>query len=335
MKRTIPTLIVLVALGHSTSSEACSIFTAHDDATVLVGNNEDWYGNYKSILWFTPPEDGKYGYVAWGFEELDHFSQGGMNDQGLFWDALATPALPIENCTGTQPFTLTTLEELLQNAATVEEAIEFLEECYYADMLEEAQFMFVDANGDSAIFEGDQIIYPEDGVDYQIGLNFYWSNPSLGNYPDWRLDVLTAMMEDGLELSVDYFAEMADAAHQGVVSYDGLYTRYTTVSVLGSGEFHLYYNLMWDDPIVFDLAEEFELGPHEYEMHDLFYGDSDTDSDTDGDTDTDTDVDTDSDSDAGVDAGVDPGDDGDCGCATAGVVGSSSLLLALMEILSL
>ena len=158
-------------------------------------------------------------------------------------------------------------------------------------------------------------------------MNFYWSNPDLGNYPDWRLDVLTEMMEDGLDLSIDYFTEMADAVHQGMVSYDGLYTRYTTVAELGTGEFHLYYDLMYDTPIVFDLEEEFELGPHEYEMYDLFYGDADSDTDSDSDSDSDTDAD--ADSDAGADSGAEGGDEGNCGCSSAGArsSGLTSLLL--------
>jgi choloylglycine hydrolase len=325
---TIVWVCAVATVATTAPADACSVFTAHDDVTVLAANNEDYFGDIPTILWFVPPEGDKHGYVAWGYAD-NHFSQGGMNDQGLFWDGLATPSLPIENCTGTKPFTLMTMEEVMQDSATVEEAIANLLEYDYSAVLEPAQFLFVDANGDSAIFEGDLVIYP-DAVDYQIALNFYWSNPDLGGYPDWRLDVLSDMMESGLELTVDYFTEMADAAHQGTVAYDQIYTRYTTVAELGSGEFYLYYDLMYGYPIVFDLEEELELGPHEYDMYELFYGDADSDSDSDGDSDSDSDVDTDTDSDAGADAGTDGGDEGDCGCASTGAP-STGLAAVLLE----
>jgi hypothetical protein len=233
----------------------------------LAGNNEDGPSGDPTSLWFVPPEDGKYGYVAYGYS--NHFSQGGMNDQGLFWDGLATPLLECTTCDGQQPFTLTTLEEVMQDSATVQEAIDNLRQYNIGGVISRAQFFIADANGDSAIFEGDEVITPEHN--YQIGTNFYQSDPSLGNYPCWRYELLEQMMQDDLELTMDYFTEMAEAAHQGLDPGAGVYTRYTTVHDLKNGFFYLYFDMDWDRCIKFDLAEELSQPAHEYLMADLTY----------------------------------------------------------------
>jgi len=311
--RTCPIALVLavVVLAGQDRAEACSVFTAHDGAGAFAGNNEDYYGYIPTIIWFVPPGEGTYGYVAYGYED-NHFSQGGINDQGLFWDGLATPCLEITGPVGDKPFVLTALEEVMQVAATVDEAITALREYDFSDALECATLLLADRFGNAAIFEGDLVTVPGDGKDYLIATNFIPSQPDLGNYPCWRYETLTGMMEDGFELTFDDFAGMAEAAHQGEVSYSGIYTRYTTVADLVNGVFYLYYDLDWDNPIAFDLEEELALGEHEYDMIELFYGDSDADGDTDGDADTDTGTD------EGDDTDADDGEDPNCGCSTAG-----------------
>jgi choloylglycine hydrolase len=334
---------VLAVLTGLSPARPCSVFTAHDAQTVLAGNNEDYYGGDPTIIWFVPPENGKYGFVAWGFQE-NHFSQGGMNDQGLFWDGMATAALEITNDTGTKPFTITTLEEVMQVSATVDEAITALREYQLSGVLGSAQLMFADRFGNSAIFEGDEVIYP--AGDYQVGTNFLNSHPELGGHPCWRYDTLTAMMESGLELTVAYFTEMADAVHQGTEVGPGIYTRYTTIGDLVEGMIYLYMDLDYDNYVLIDLAAHMARGsPHEYRMSDLFIslpdgGDQDAgmDAGIDAGTDAgdqaaadvggDVGADVGGDLDAGtVDAGEDPGDNGGCNC---GSTGSPGLLLLLL-----
>ena len=55
-------------------------------ASGLVGNNEDYKIPYTRV-WFVPPENGKYGRVYFGYDNWS--PQGGMNDQGLFFDFFA------------------------------------------------------------------------------------------------------------------------------------------------------------------------------------------------------------------------------------------------------
>ncbi len=66
--------------------QSCTVFYAADENVALAGNNEDW-NNPLTKIWFLPPEEAKYGRVYVGFDDFS--PQGGMNDQGLFFDGLA------------------------------------------------------------------------------------------------------------------------------------------------------------------------------------------------------------------------------------------------------
>ncbi len=306
---TITSIAVIGLLLISIPARPCSLFTATDGKEVLIFNNEDWWANEPTHMWFVPPSDGKYGYVAWGFG--NHFPQGGMNDQGLFWDGLATPTLPIENCTGKIPYDSSTMGEVMQNSATVTQAIENLQAYDYTTVLETAQLMFADANGDSAIFEGDITIFPEEN--YQYALNFYWSDTSLGGYPDWRLDVIEKMVASGVEVTLPYFTELAEAVSQGTDPGASLYTRYTTIGDLTRGHFYLFYDLDYENYVLFDLEKELAKGHHTIIMSTLFDPGDEPDAGTDTDTETDTT--------SGGD-GLGGVDESDCGCRVT--VGSSS-----------
>ena len=65
---------------------ACTIFMGTTGDLTLVGNNEDW-SDTETKVWFLVAEEGKYGRVYFGFN--NGWAQGGMNDQGLFFDWVA------------------------------------------------------------------------------------------------------------------------------------------------------------------------------------------------------------------------------------------------------
>jgi len=53
---------------------------------MLVGNNEDSVEPLTSV-WFVPAGEDTFGLVLFGYGD-DYRAQGGMNDQGLFFDFL-------------------------------------------------------------------------------------------------------------------------------------------------------------------------------------------------------------------------------------------------------
>ena len=101
------------------------------------------------------------------------------------------------------------------------------------------QYFIVDRFGNSAIIEGDEIIYREGS--YQVITNFLQSDPEHGWYPCWRYDTAVNMLESMEELTVEYFAQICEATHQ-----EGAYpTVYSYVNDLQNNIMYLYhyYNL--------------------------------------------------------------------------------------------
>ncbi len=308
---------LLLTLQGLRPAHPCSGFTAHDGQTVLAGQNEDYYGEswqtgMETRIWFVPSEGGKYGCVAWGFANL--YPQGGMNDQGLFWDGFATAEHTVDG-TGVETFTIDTLVETMQVSATVSEAILYLRTFDLEPILGPAQLFFADRFGDSVVFDGSHV--DEASGDFQVVTNWLFHYPELGAYPCWRYDVMTDMMENGLELTVDYFASIANAAHQGYL-FDQIYTRYSTIGELNRGVFHLYYNLDYENPITFVLEDELAQGPHEYWMADLFTPDPGPDAGV-----MDVGVMDAGGEDAGPEPGPDAGDEGDDGSGGCSVAGGT------------
>ncbi len=281
------------------AARPCSVFTADDGVRVLAGNNEDYYAQPPTAIWFVPPAADKYGFAAYGYTN-DFFSQGGMNDQGLFFDGLATPYLDAETDPSGLPLTAGFLEDVLQRCATVDEAINRLFEYNLDGLIQYCQLLFADRFGDAAIVEGDEIIRKEDN--YLIATNFYHSHPELGYYPCERYEVLEEMMQD-VQVTRDYFAAMADAARQGETVESEIFTRYTTVADLVEGVLYLYYELDYSNYLAFNLAEELADGGGTYLMDELF-GDDDNPSDDDDNNNDDDDQSDDDDDD----------DDDGCGC---------------------
>ncbi len=300
---------------------ACSIFTAHDKGTVLVGNNEDFKTEYvnKTKIWYVPGATGKFGYVAWGYEH-EQFAQGGMNDQGLFFDILATPTHKVTT-KGSKQFGYKTFEQVLQTCATVDQALAMLKQYDLTQILPNAQPMYVDSAGASAIFDGTTVTRGTGG--YQVGTNFLPANPQLGGHPCWRHDKLTGMMKSGLKLTTAYFTSMAEAARQGP------YTLYTTVCDLKARKFHLFHGGDFKTPLVIDLKAELAKGEQTYNIAKLFGKGADAGPDAGPDAGLD----------AGADAGADaalPGEvDQGSGCAVAAATRAPRGLLVLLLLVAL
>lgn len=106
--------------------------------------------------------------------------------------------------------------------------------------------------------------------DYQIVTNFLPAVPELA-FPCWRWATVHDRMEHGRQLTVEWFRDTAEAAHQGTApGARAIYTRYTTIGDLRAGKLYLWYDLDYTTPVVFDLAEELAKGAHKIRMSDLF-----------------------------------------------------------------
>jgi hypothetical protein len=242
-------------------NQGCTTVYATDGRQMLGGNNEDYFDPLTKV-WFVPAEAGIFGRVYFGYE--NYFPQGGMNDQGLFFDGLAVDtALPVL-LDGKQQFTATIfLDYVMARCATVACVVEMFE-TYYAEETWAWQHLFGDATGESAIVEPQTILRQRGG--FQVATNFYQSTTPPEERTCWRYQAATKMLEGSPALSVGYIRDVMDAAHvEGEAS-----TLYTNVYDLVNRKVYLYYFFDYEHVVVLDLAEELAKGAHAYDLPALF-----------------------------------------------------------------
>ena len=128
---------------------SCTIFYIAKDNKIFAGNNEDWEDPY-SKMWFYPPENNKHGWIKFGWGS--GFPQGGLNDQGLFWDAssCAYLAMPVSE-ENKEIFAGALMQKVIEECANIEEALEIFAN-YYCEDQYKAQYLIGDSLGNSKVF---------------------------------------------------------------------------------------------------------------------------------------------------------------------------------------
>lgn len=254
--------ILLIAIGLTfikINLLSCIMFTATKEGRTLVGNNEDWI-DPKTKVWFVPPLEGKYGGIYFGFSDL--VAQGGMNDQGLVFDAMMCPFLEVRKGKGKKQYKGNLMDKLMEECATVKEAIDLLEQ-YYIPQFAQAQLMLADKTGASAIIEGD-IIHYKSGK-FQVATNFYLSQIKGDNYPCSRYKIAMKMLKKG-EVSVDLFKKILHATHMK----GNLKTQYSNIYDLNKGMVYLYHSGDFDNVRMIDFKKELKKGKRILDIPALF-----------------------------------------------------------------
>lgn len=245
--------------GHS-----CTIFMAAKAGKVLAGNNEDFIDPNTS-MWFLPPEPGKYGRVYFGFGV--GLPQGGMNDQGLFFDFAALPPSPENPPSSKSLFPGNLAERAMEQCSTVEEVIHLFE-TYDRRYMATHQAMFGDRNGDSVIIEAGKIIRKNE--DYQICTNFRQSENKEKPYSIERYNIVDQMLKETEDISVELFRSILARAHQEPVRKGGSATMYSNVYDLRHGVIYLYHFHNYADVVEINLAQELQKGEHSVRISSLF-----------------------------------------------------------------
>ncbi len=279
-KKIISVFVCMLMFATAVSSvSACTGLTYSDEENVFACHNEDW-SNYNFNIRFFPETDNKFGCmffeigITWddGSEHMYPFS--GMNDQGLFYSLYETPYLKPVNSSG-KPFYydqhsyyLVSLGELfLRKCSTVDGVIDMIQN-YNLEKWSEEQMLIADSTGNSAIIEGDDIIYKQG--DFQVVTNFLQSHPELGGSSDTafeRYEIAVSMLENMTEPSIEYFRDICNATHQ--FYYRG-WTVHSDVCDLSNQIMYLYYCYDYEKLVVIDLNEELSQGEHFYFLGSLF-----------------------------------------------------------------
>jgi len=266
-------LLIATVISVTNTASACTGFMAKKDNKVLAGHNEDWWDPdpYINIV---PPKNGNHGYVyfeckQWGSTEGVIFH--GVNDQGLYYAGYTTPKLNVK-FDPTKPLLL---EEpffyFLEKFSTIDEVFDYLKgyNLWLTNFigLNTAQFLFVDRTGNSAIFEGDDIIYKEGN--FQVVTNFLQSHPELGGLLNAfeRYDTAISMLENMSEISVDYFKNIANATQNEKVRVP---TQYSIICDLKNNLIYLCHYQNYENVVIIDMEEEFENGEQRIYLPSLF-----------------------------------------------------------------
>ena len=198
---------------------ACTAFMMTDCEVVLVGNNEDSKIPYTRV-WFIPAENDRFGRVYFGYDNWN--PQGGMNDQGLFFDYFSVKKSEIKQSKEKPQFPGPPTDTIMAKCATVEDVIEMLSK-YYVKWNPKIQMFVVDKKGDSAIIEGETIVRNCDA--YQVVTNFRLSkipeDQRPCRWPAWSCSRYKKAEKRLLESdtpTVAHFRDILKATHRGSIS---------------------------------------------------------------------------------------------------------------------
>ena len=244
----------------SSYDAGCTVIYGVDGENVLGGNNEDFV-NPNTRIWFLPPEDGKFGRALVGYDHF--FWQGGMNDQGLFFDAMSVEeAVKVEQ--GDKPKYQGSLpSKALESCADVDCVLELFDE-YHAYDTWMFQFLFGDASGKSVLIEPHQVSH---GGRFLVGTNFFQSTTDVNDcrYCD-RYWTARSMFENSDRISIELMRDILSATHLE----DSYPTLYSTIYDLNEKMIYLYLYHNFEEVRIFDLDEELAKGFHVYDMFNLF-----------------------------------------------------------------
>lgn len=256
---TILTILMVLIIGARVHS--CTVFYLKNDTVVLAGNNEDWL-DPASKMWFYPPTVNAYGWIKFGWGS--GFPQGGMNNQGLFWDATSGPHLEMPYSEANKvEYPGALMEKVIRECANVEEARAVFS-AYYCQDQYRGQYLVGDAEFNSMIVEGDSIIAMQDN--YLVLTNFYHSNPQLGGYPCWRYEIAMDLLSESENYTPHLVGTILSATHQ-----EGNYpTQYSQIYDLIHCRIYLFYYHNFDEFIVINLREELNKGYRSYDIPNLF-----------------------------------------------------------------
>jgi hypothetical protein len=243
--------------------QGCTVFYAASADLALAGNNEDSF-NPLTRIWFIPAAEGRHGRVYFGYDDL--LPQGGLNDQGLFFDGLSVPYEALGAAPQKPDFPggpLAMIDEVMSRSATVDEALLFYDR-YRRLGLESGQLFFGDRTGDSAIVEQNAILRKQGS--YQIATNFRQSENPNPPFPCERYTTADERLSQAGSYSPTLFRQILDATHQ-----DGyVQTVYSQVYDLRQGLIYLYLFHDYDHAVVLNLADELAKGPHTVSVGSLF-----------------------------------------------------------------
>jgi len=242
----------------------CSVFTVSKGDQVFFGGNDD-YINPDSYYWVDPGKAKNYGAIWIGTR--DNVQQG-VNEKGLAYDANGLPRVDVnphnERKTVAGDYSIYPIR-ILHECATVEEVIDWVNTHQWHSYMHD-QMQFADATGDAVIISAGadgEIVFTRKphGDGFLVSTNFNVADHSNGDYPCWRYDTATEMLDQLVNqrnaLNAQDATDVLDAVH---VEGGSSWTIESMVADLPNGIVYLYHFHQYDQPVVLNVAEEISSG---------------------------------------------------------------------------
>ena len=260
---------------------SCSVFTVKSNDSVFFGNNEDETGSRKnSRVWFVPASDNStYGCGYFGFydnlpggDDVDDLAIGGINTQGLCFDANGIPLGYVNpNIAGPRRNEINDWEAILRECVSVKEVIQWHKNHnmggYWGNQLH-----WADATGDAVVIgpgDNEQLAFTRKVSDYLISTNFNLAGYNISDpniyYPCSRYRIVQTRLNSYLldnDFTIAHMRDILESVHFPRTS-EYLGTVYSNIFDLESRDIYLYILGDYDQVYKLNLYEELEKGEHE------------------------------------------------------------------------
>ncbi len=265
-------------------SQSCTIFSISIGDKVLFGNNEDYRFNPEtSFISFIPPQEidnfrdlpdlndtlNIYGTVVVGSivtqNNQEFFCpQGGMNDQGLCYDANSIPG-EILNYEVRDWSPSSSHWDILWHCQTVEDVINWYENHHITYSPWDGQWNYVDASGAAVVVtatNGEVTYINKENDSYLVSTNFNRADPSSHyyDYPCWRYDTAVSVLEEIQnedDLTVEVCEGILDSTHFELNLFNDVQTLYSNIYDPVNLDIYLYHLYDFQNPLTFNLVEEY------------------------------------------------------------------------------
>lgn len=260
----------------------CTIFSITLGNTVMFGNNEDYrHSPASSFISFVPPQvvpntinlpipnetvevfgQVLVGSVVNGLYQV----MGGMNDQGLCYDANSIPREYLNEQNGDLWVPLDGCWDLLWVCRTVDDVIEWYQSHSFPSTINwNCQLHYADATGNAIIITASngEVQFVGKGNDsYLVSTNFNRADVSSHyfDYPCWRYNTAVEMLGDITSeenLTVEACSSILNEVHFEQSLFNDIKTLYSTVYDCVNTKIYLYYLYDFENPIIFNLEDEY------------------------------------------------------------------------------
>ncbi len=266
MRHSLPVLLTpLFLLVLPVTVRSCTFFKVTVGGYTMVGNNEDAW-SIDPRIWFENGKNGEYGAVYLG--QNNSTPQGGMNEAGLMFDGLKSPAKLFAGTPGKPPLRFDDLaRRVLRTCATIHEAAALIR-TFDLSQLNGAYMILVDRSGEYLVVETDTLFTGNEAT-YAV-TNFCVSTcTDFDSVPSERYQRGRALLAADEDTSLAFCTSVVNGMHACRKKL-GEGTLFSNILDPQRGLVHLYFYHDYSTLRTFSLKDELARGDHSLDMTALF-----------------------------------------------------------------